>query len=119
MLFKVKKVDETIAGTINKIENGWSELYPKWFKDPTKHLSYFERTLASRLSALVKANLLITEETGIYRISTTLMPTGLDYLDKDTDKHWSIITGINAIKPNPDMKLFKTRSGIKNLLDVG
>ena len=102
---------------INKIENGWAELYPKWFKDPTKHLSYFERTLASRLSALVKANLLISDSTGVYKLSPILAGTGIDYLDKDTDRYWSIITGINAIKPNATMKFLKTRSGIKNLLD--
>ena len=33
-------------------------------------------------------------------------------------KYWSIINGINSITPNPSMKLFKTRSGIKNLLSI-
>ena len=92
-----------------KMMDGWSELYPKWFEDYDKHLSQFEITLNGRLKALVKANLLITEETDVYRLSPILAGTGIDYLDKVTDKHWTIINGINAIKPNPDMKLFKTR----------
>jgi len=123
---------------INKIKNGWFELYPKWFKDPTKHLSYFERTLASRLAALVKANLLISDSTGVYKLSPILAGDGIDIvhreqrfmddyegttdeefdIDKEAKKHWEIINGINRIKPNPTMRFLKTRSGIKNLLGI-
>ena len=131
-----------------KMKNGWSELYPKWFEDYDKHLSQFEITLNGRLKALVKANLLISDSTGIYKLADILAGYGIDvihrkqrfmddyegttdaspietkddwdaYRDKEAKKHWEIINGINRIKPNPTMKLFKTRSGIKNLLDVG
>tara|TARA_R100001082_G_C4349414_1_gene153842 strand:- start:631 stop:1353 length:723 start_codon:yes stop_codon:yes gene_type:complete len=102
---------------ILKMLDGWSELYPKWFEDYNKNQSQFEITLNARLKALVKANLLISDSTGVYKLSPILAGTGIDYLDKVAAKHWTIINGINAIKPNPDMKLFKTRSGIKNLFD--
>ena len=103
---------------ILKMLDGWSELYPKWFEGYDISLSQFEITLNGRLKALVKANLLISDSTGVYKLSPILADTGIDYLDKVTNKHWTIINGINAIKPNPDMKLFKTRSGIKNLLGL-
>ncbi len=96
-----------------KMENGWSDLYPKWWTDYDKSLSYFERTLASRLKALVKANLLIADATGVYRLSPILA----DNIEQ-AGKYWSIINGLNAITPNPTIKLFKTRSGIKNLLGI-
>jgi hypothetical protein len=60
-----------------KMKNGWSEIYQKWFKENHKHNSYFERTLASRLSALVKANLVIADSTGVYRVSPVLAGTGM------------------------------------------
>jgi hypothetical protein len=49
----------------------------------------------------------------MYKLSPTLA--------EDTDqagRFWSIINGVNAIPVNPSMKLFKTRSGIKNLLGI-
>tara|TARA_B100000029_G_scaffold515977_1_gene625886 strand:- start:589 stop:1359 length:771 start_codon:yes stop_codon:yes gene_type:complete len=96
-----------------KMENGWSDLFPDWWADHQKNLSYFERTLASRLSALVKANLIISYATGVYRLSPMLA----DNIEQ-AGKYWSIINGVNAIPANPSMKLFKTRSGIKNLLGI-
>ena len=98
---------------VNKMESGYSDMFPDWWREHQKNLSYFERTIASRLSALLKANLLISETTGMYKLSPTLT--------EDTDqagKYWSIINGVNAIPANPSMKLFKTRSGIKNLLGI-
>ena len=108
------------ARVILKMLDGWSELYPKWFEDYNKHLSQFEITLNGRLKALVKADLLISDSTGVYKLSPILAGEGYvdEKIDKEAKKYWAIINGINTIKPNPTMKLFKTRSGIKNLFDV-
>ena len=65
-----------------KMKNGWSELYPKWFEDYDKHLSQFEITLNGRLKALVKANLLISDSTGIYKLADILAGYGIDVIHR-------------------------------------
>tara|TARA_R110002020_G_C16100643_1_gene758661 strand:+ start:513 stop:953 length:441 start_codon:yes stop_codon:yes gene_type:complete len=98
---------EIIKAVTEKMQGGWQDLFPKWFQDYDQRSSYFERTVSFRLLALTKVNLLIVDSTAVYRLSPTV-----------TDEDWVIVNGINAITPNPSMKLFKTRSGIKNLLGI-
>ena len=103
-----KTRQECINSLEAKMNIGWGNLYPKWFKNYKKHLSDFERSADSRLRALVKANIIKPGPevlgSGIYVLSPNL-----------TSTDWEIINGINKIKPNI---WFKTRSGIKNLLDI-
>ena len=108
-----KSRNRFLAAVETRVRQGWTDLYPKWFKGYDKRQSKFELSVDSRLRALSygklrgKTGLINRTDAAGNRGKYKLVPQGLTTYD------WQVIRGINAIKANSG---FRSKSGILSLL---
>lgn len=78
---------EILKDVTTKMEKGWGNLYPSWYKNHADYLSTFEITVDNRIKNLIKDGILERgEQQGTYQLARTL--------SKD---EWDTVTGVNKL----------------------